>query len=138
MRHLFRSTVEILEAVTDIIDGARVQTWNKSTAHFDRTCPPGEMKCRLDLIFSRPGKDAPAPVQAGRTPDRIGVLFCSYTPALRGGQIIKVIKGPFTGALFMIKMRPDEAQDYHGTHHIEVQISEVAQASIPFPSGAPT
>lgn len=138
MRHLFSSTVEILESVTDVVDGARVQTWNKSTASFDPFCSAGEMKCRLDLIFMRPGKDAPAPVQAGRTPDRTGVMYCNNTPSLKGGQIIRVIKGPFTGASFLIKMRPDEAQNFQGTHHIEVQVNEVAQASLKFPSGAPT
>lgn len=138
MRHLFASTVEILESITDVVDGARVQTWNKSNATFDPICAPGEMKCRLDLIFLRPGKDAPAAVVAGRTPDRTGVMFCRNTPSLRGGQIIRVIKGPFTGASFLLKMRPDEAQDFSGTHHIEVQVNEVAQAGFNYPSGAPS
>jgi len=137
MRHLFSSTVEILESITDIVDGARVQAWNKSTAKYDPVCAPGEMKCRLDLIFLRPGKDAPAPVVAGRTPDRTGVMYCSYTPNLRGGHIIKVIQGPYLGSLFLIKMRPDEAQDFKGTHHIEVQVNEVAQTGFNYPSGAP-
>jgi hypothetical protein len=138
MRHLFRSTVEILESVTTIVEGARVQAWNKSTKSFDSTCPQGEMKCRLDLIFLRPGKDAPAPVVAGRTPDRTGVMFCSNTPSLQGGQIVRVIKGPYAGSSFLLKMRPDEAQDYFGSHHIEIQINEVAQAAFSYPSGAPT
>jgi hypothetical protein len=138
LRHLFSSTVEILESVSDVVDGARVQTWNKSSASFDPTCGPGEMKCRLDLIFLRPGKDAPAPVTAGRTPDRTGVMFCSNTPSLKGGQIVRVIKGPYAGTSFLLKMRPDEAQAFSGSHHIEVQVNEVAQASLHFPSGAPS
>ncbi len=137
MRHMFSSTVEILESVTDVIDGARVQTWNKSSATFDPTCSPGEMLCRLDLIFLRPGKDAPAPIVAGRTPDRTGVMYCSYTPELKAGQIIKVISGPYTNSSFILKMRPDEAQDGTSTHHIEVQVHEVAQAALNYPSGAP-
>lgn len=137
MRHLFASRVEVLESVTDIVDGARVQTWNKSSLDFDPTCGPGEMKCRLDLIFLRPGKDAPAPVVAGRSPDRTGVLFCSNTPALQGGQIIKVIDGPHVGSMFLLKMRPDEAQAFAGSHHIEVQVHEVNQAGFVYPSGAP-
>lgn len=138
MRHLFNSTVEILEAITDIVDGARVQAWNKSTAKFDPVCAPGEMRCRLDLIFLRPGKDQPAPIVAGRTPDRTGIMYCSYTPNLKGGQTVRVVKGPQKGASFLIKMRPDEAQDFNGTHHIEVQVFEVAQAAFNYPSGAPT
>ena len=107
MRHLFSSTVEILESVTTVVDGARVQAWVKSTEQFDPACAPGEMLCRLDLIFLRPGKDAPAPIVAGRTPDRTGVLYCSNTPALKGGQIVRVIKGQHIGASFLMKMRPD-------------------------------
>jgi hypothetical protein len=137
MKHLYSSTVEILESTTTVVDGARVQAWLKSSAVFDPMCAPGEMKCRLDLIFLRPGKDAPAPIVAGRTPDRTGVMYCNFTPSLKGGQIVRVISGPFAGASFMLKMRPDEAQAFSGTHHIEVQVNEVAQAAFNFPSGAP-
>lgn len=138
MRHLFKDAVEVLESTTEVVDGARVQTWNKSNKIFDPTMPPGEMRCRLDLIFLRPGKDAPSPVVAGRTPDRTGVMFCSLSANLKGGQIIRVIKGSETGNSFILKMRPDQAQGFSGAHHIEIQINEVAQASMPFPSGAPT
>jgi hypothetical protein len=137
MRHLFKSRVEILEATTTVVDGARVQSWAKSSANFDSTCASGEMKCRLDLIFLRPGKDQPAPVVAGRSPDRTGILFCSNTPELQSGQIIKVVAGPYLGAAFLLKMRPDEAQDFNASHHIEVQVFEVAQAGFNYPSGAP-
>jgi hypothetical protein len=85
----------------------------------------------------RVGKDIPAPIQSGRSPDRTGVLYCSYTPSLKGGQIIRVVHGPFTGASFLLKMRPDEAQNFVGTHHIEVQVFEVNQAGFNYPSGAP-
>lgn len=138
MRHLFNNTVEILESITTIVEGARVQAWNKSSANFDATCAPGEMKCRLDLIFLRPGKDAPMPVVAGRTPDRTGIMYCSNTPELKGGQIVKVVAGPYLGSSFLLKMRPDEAQNFSGSHHIEVQVFEVAQASVSYPSGAPS
>jgi hypothetical protein len=138
MRHLFSSKVEILEATTTIVEGARVQSWEKSSEDFDSTCSPGEMKCRLDLIFLRPGKDAPAPIVAGRSPDRTGVLLCSNTTSLQGGQIIRVIAGPYLGSMFLLKMRPDEAQDFSGSHHIEVQIHEVNQAGFAYPSGAVT
>jgi hypothetical protein len=137
MRHLFNTRVEILEAVTEVVDGARMQTWQKSTAQFDNMAASGEMWCRLDLIFLRPGKDQPAPVVAGRTPDRTGILYCSYTPALKSGQIIKCLEGPDTGASFLLKMRPDGAQGFSRVHHIEVQVFEVAQAGFSYPSGAP-
>jgi hypothetical protein len=136
MQHLFNTRVEILQAVTDIVEGARVQAWNKSSDNFDPTCAPGEMMCRLDLIFLRPGKDQPPPIVAGRSPDRTGILFCSNTPALQSGQIARVISGPALGASFLLKMRPDEAQGFSASHHIEVQVFEVAQAGLNYPSGA--
>jgi hypothetical protein len=136
MRHLFPSTVEILESITAIVDGARVQTWAKSTKKFDTLQPPGQMKCRLDLIFLRPNKDQPAPIVAGRSPDRTGVLFCSNTPSLQGGQIIHVISGPYTGSYFLLKAIPDQAQNYSGSHHIEVQVFETNQVGINYPSGS--
>jgi hypothetical protein len=138
MRHLFNTTVEILESITDVVDGARVQTWQKSALMFDPTCALGEMKCRLDLIFLRVGKDTPAPIVAGRTPDRTGVMYCSYTANLQGGQIIKCITGPYTGSSFLLKLRPDVAQDFSRSHHIEVQVFEVNQAGYSYPSGAPS
>jgi hypothetical protein len=137
MRHLFASRVEVLESVTEVVEGARMQTWQKSSAIFDPTCAPGEMKCRLDLIFLRPGKDHPAPIVSGRSPDRTGVLYCSYTSALQGGQIIKVVDGPYTDSSFLLKMRPDEAQAFSKTHHIEVQVFEVNQAGFSYPAGGP-
>lgn len=136
MRHLYNTRVEILEATTEIVDGARVQSWAKSTDKFDFMSAPGEMQCRLDLIFLRPGKDQPAPITAGRTPDRTGIMFCEYTTALKGGQIIKCIAGPDTGSSFLIKMRPDAAQGFSAAHHIEVQVFEIAQAGFNYPSGA--
>lgn len=137
MRHLFPSTVEILEATTAIVDGARVQTWARSNAKFDKFLGPGFMKCRLDLIFLRPNKDQPSPIVAGRSPDRTGVMFCSNTPSLQGGHIVHVTSGPYTGAFFLVKAIPDQAQDYSGSHHIEVQVFETNQAGINYPSGAP-
>jgi hypothetical protein len=137
MRHLYNTRVEILESITAVVDGARMQTWQKSSAQFDAMAPNGEMWCRLDLIFLRPGKDQPAPVVAGRTPDRTGILYCSFTTALKGGQIINCLEGPYTGASFLLKMRPDAAQAFSRAHHIEVQVFEVAQAGFSYPSGAP-
>jgi len=137
MRHLFNSRVEVLEAITDIVDGARMQSWAKSSDQFDSMAANGEMWCRLDLIFLRPGKDQPAPIVAGRTPDRTGILYCSFTPALKGGQIIRCLEGPYVGSSFLLKMRPDAAQAFSSAHHIEVQVFEVAQAAFSYPSGAP-
>jgi hypothetical protein len=57
------------------------------------------------------------------------------------GDRLRCVAGPVFGT-FEIRVVPDPAQDYVGTHHIEVQVIEVAQAlqpgsPTPFPGGAP-
>lgn len=86
----------------------------------------GEMMCRLDLQFMRPGKDVPPPNVTGRAPDRFGLMFCSNTPFLKAGQQLRTIDGPIVG-IFDIRNIPDVALEYRGGHHIETQVAESAQ-----------
>lgn len=132
MYHLFASLVEVIEPNTDFVDGVMQQTWAKVNQSFDANCENGEMRCRLDLLFVRPGKDAPQAIQAGRAPDRIGTLYCMVTPNLRAGQVITCLTGPVTGS-FVIKAVPDVAQDWDSAHHFEVQVVETGQADVVFP-----
>jgi hypothetical protein len=87
--------------------------------------------CRLDLTFVRPGKDQPPAYEAGKAPDRVGVLFCDSTAGLLAGDLIVAVPNdygmiPLPGT-FEIRVIPDQAQDYMGAHHIEVQIIETSQ-----------
>lgn len=119
MDHLYSSTVAVYRLVLSSEDGAVEYAWSPVSSL-------QRVPCRLDLNFLRPGKDLPSPVEAGRAPDRIGVMFCRSTVGLKPGDHIRAVKGPVVGT-FAIKAMPDQALDYGSAHHIEVQIVEVAQ-----------
>lgn len=118
MQHLFSSTVSVSRL--SVSDGGGVPLYS-----FDVVNP--SLRCRLDLNFLRPGKDQPPAPEAGRAPDRVGVLFCSAAADLRAGDRVKAVGGPVDG-VFEIRVVPDVATDYASGHHKEVQIIEVAQA----------
>lgn len=103
--------------------------------------PLNYVPVRLDLTFLRPGKDVPMPVEAGKTPDRIGICFAETNSGLRAGDRITAITNDYgvipVPGTFDIRVIPDVAQDFFGGHHVEIQIVEVAQAFMdsvrPFP-----
>lgn len=128
--------------------GGMVVSWSAVTDILDPYIgTPGMLACRLDLQFTRPGKDAPMPLVAGRAPDRVGVMFCdmpadaSGLPLLKAGDQFVMVSGPITGT-FQVRTVPEIAQDYVGAAHAEFQVVEVSQALqpgsyTPFPGGAP-
>lgn len=126
LRHLYASRAEVLERQT-VDPQAGTDAWVKRTEILDPTCAPGELMCRLDLGFVRPGKDQLPAIVAGRAADRVGVLFCDITPYLRAGDRLRCIGGDITGT-FEIRVVPDLAPNLAQVHHLEVQIVEVAQA----------
>ncbi len=128
MRYLFNSRVEVTRLAGGIVNGAPKMRWEKITTVPDPILGvPGELLCRLDLTFQRPGKDAPMPIVAGRSPDRVGLMFFSVTDALKAGDRVRTLSGPVTGT-FEIRAIPDPAVGFSASHHMEVQIVEVAQA----------
>lgn len=128
MRHLFPCRVEILRLSGTMKDGVPLLSYNKLDTIVDtRLGLAGEMMCRLDLNFLRPGKDQPAPASTGRAPDRIGVLFFTYDAQIRANDRIRCIDGPVEGT-FEIRNTPDPAVGFARRHHCEVQIIEVAQS----------
>lgn len=129
MRWLFNSRVEVLRlGISMDDDGTPSQSWEKLQAIVDPSLGvPGEMMCRMDLIFQRPGKDQPMPIVAGRAPDRVGVMFFDVTDEIRSGDRFRCLSGPVSGT-FEMRVQADPAQDFTATaHHMEVQIVEVAQ-----------
>jgi hypothetical protein len=110
-----------------IQDGAPTYSWIQRSEILDPYADPGELWCRLDLNFLRPGRDAPMPVEAGVVPDRVGVLFCDYTENLKAQDRVVTIAGPVTGT-FEIKATPDVAIGFSQAHHIEVAITEISQS----------
>ena len=124
MRHLFASRVAILRQTGVFTFGSPNLSWTK----IDDICDPflgvpGEMMCRIDIGYFRPGRDFPAPVNAGRAPDRVGLLVYSFTEAVKGADRIECIDGPITGT-FEIRSIPEVAVGFSTAHHIEVPIVE--------------
>lgn len=115
-----------------VVDGQPTVTWAQATdPDPDLTRRLKYLPCRLDLTFLRPGKDVVAPVNAGRAPDRIGVLFCAPTTPIRAGQRIVMIPSPNgttpVQGTFEIRQIPDLALGMAGAHHLEVQVIETNQ-----------
>lgn len=119
MQHLYASRVEVLRL--SVSDGGGYPVYQYEVVSGMESVP-----CRLDLNFLRPGKDQPSTPEAGRPPDRIGVMFCAATTPMRSGDRIRAVSGPVEG-VFEIRVMPDVAVDFFTGHHIEVQIVEVAQ-----------
>src|SRR6188768_2142122 len=133
IRHLYISRAEIFRLKMTFVKGAARNDWAKLDEIVDvRHGVPGEMMCRLDLNFVRPGKDQPSPLVAGRAIDRVGVLFCDATPNLLAGDRLKFVGGPITGT-FELKATPDGAIDLSNVHHFEVQVSEISPSAARFP-----
>jgi len=144
-RGLYRSVASVLRLSQKFLpSGSMSLSWNEI---LDMADPywgiPGQIQCRLDLQFTRPGKDVQMPLVAGRAPDRVGLLFFDPFPddsgrlLVKSGDRIVMLSGPVTGT-FQLNQIPESALDYIGAHHIETQVVEVSQALeagalMPFP-----
>jgi len=148
-RGLYRSVAQVIRLQPTLQPGGgMVVSWSPVTDILDPYIgTPGLLACRVDLQFTRPGKDAPMPLVAGRAPDRVGVMFCdmpadaSGLPLLKAGDRFVMTSGPVAGT-FQVNQVPEIAQDYIGAAHAEFQVVEVSQALqpgsyTPFPGGAP-
>lgn len=118
---LYNSVVRAEHLVQSVTNGVSSYSWQAYGDSRDY------IKCRLDLIFIRLGKDAPPAIEAGRAPDRVGTFFGDFSCGLRAGDRIVVTKGPVTGSTFEVRAIPDIAQNYASAHHMEVQIIETNQ-----------
>ncbi len=136
MRHLYNTRAEVLRLSGDLVDGAPRLTWQKITDMVDPLLGmPGEMMCRLDLSYLRPGRDAPQPIVAGRAQDRSGLLFCDVTTKLKAGDRIRTLISPTIG-VFELPSIPDVQPGFSVGHHIEIFVIEVAQQLVGvFPGG---
>jgi hypothetical protein len=117
MQHLYNSVVKVTRLHTVASHGIPSYNYTEVKA---------ALKCRLDIGFLRQGKDQPMAAEAGRAPDRVGVMYCDVTEPLKPGDRVTAVTGPILGT-FEIKVIPDIAIGYSAGHHIEVQVVEVAQ-----------
>jgi hypothetical protein len=105
VRHLYHTRAELQRLSLQMKNNVPQQVWEKIDDIVDPYLQvPGEMMCRIDLVYQRPGKDLPLPITAGRAPDRVGVLYFDPT---------------------------DPAAGYSAAHHMEVQIIESVQSMQP-------
>lgn len=132
MEHLYNSAVRVERLQLTVTDGTPVMDWGQAT---DDDPALNDMltflKCRLDMNFIRPGKDIPPAPEAGKAPDRIGVMFTyPYAPIMAGDRVVAIPNEqnaiPVAGT-FEIRAIPDEAIDFSSRHHIEVQVIEANQ-----------
>lgn len=131
MRHLYHTRAEVLRLAQEFKNGVPNMTWKQVDEIIDPYLGvPGELMCRIDLSFVRPGKDQPMPVVAGRAPDRVGLMFLDATDEILSGDRIRAIDGPISGT-FELRAMPDPAAGWSAAHHMEVQIIEVAQSMQP-------
>jgi hypothetical protein len=126
MYHLFNSVVKTRRLVSSQVDGLVTTSWTDiSTDGLDF------IPCRVDLNFIRPGKDDPAPINAGGAQDRYGILFCPPYFPLKAGDRVECIANAYgqlpVEGTFEIRSIPDKAIDFSRAHHIEVLVFEIPQ-----------
>lgn len=145
LQAMFTSVVQVLRASSALqADGTAALTWVPLTIVVDPVLSQaGLLRCRLDLQFVRRGIDQPAPIIAGRAPDRVGVAYfmpatdpSTGIPLVLAGDRLKTVPHPMTNrqpvfGTFEIRQIPDMAQDYVGAHHVETQIVEVSESLQP-------
>lgn len=129
------SAVRVERMQLVVTDGTPEMSWAQATDP-DPTVnfALGFLKCRIDLNFIRQGKDIPLVAVAGKAPDRTGLLLCASDAPIKAGDRIVTIPNeygemPIVGT-FDIKAIPDQAIDWAGAHHIEVQIVETNQSFV--------
>jgi hypothetical protein len=134
LRASYSSVVQVRRLVAGYgpgrINGAANYTWGNSTDIIDDYWGvPGQMQCRLDVQFIRPGSGIPMPAESPTVVPRLGTVFYDIPDNInyvRSGDHLQVISGAFEGNTFEIRVIPEPAQDYFGPTHMEAQIVEIA------------
>jgi len=135
LRGSYSSIVEVYRNTKGMLNGAPSYSFQPLTTIIDSTyLVPGQMACRLDLGWLKPGAQAPEPVEAGMPMPRVGTLFFDLlddgTMPLLANDHLKVLSGPITG-IFQLRIIPEPAQDIIGIAlHAEVQVVEVSIATL--------
>lgn len=125
MLHLMSERVDVYRQQNAPQDGAPVYQWVRIYQ---------ALPCRFDLVFVRLGKDALAlapSIEAGRQPDRMGILFWQNSAVLVIGDRLDIVDqaGVYTlSGMFEVTSVPDPVPGLRGIHHWEIPVKEVAQA----------
>jgi hypothetical protein len=128
LRHLYASRAAVSRQVAIEIRGITRVEYQPLNLMIDPIWGvPGELLCRVDLNFTRPGKDQLPPVVTGRAPERVGVMFCDVTNLLKDGDRLTMLSGPITGQWDLWAV-PDVVVGYSEGHHIEVAVISVPRS----------
>lgn len=119
MRTLLAQRGTVLRAARTSVDGASAYVWSPVKTN---------VRLRIDLSFTRRGKDPTWSPETGRIEDRTGVAFFMPDEDVRPGDRVKLTAGGLTGT-FELKGALDPVMGRRGrVHHIEVGVEEVAKA----------
>lgn len=119
---LMPSTVCVWRSLATTVDGVLTASWSPVSGL-------ESVRCRIEVGFYRPGRDAPLPVQAGRAPDRPAVYWVAPGTDLRPGDRMECIAGPVIGT-WEIRTVPDTALNMKHLHHLEGQCIETNPAFV--------
>lgn len=133
LRALYKTVVQIVRAGggggPGRINGATQFNWVNSTDIIDPYWGvPGQMKCRLDVQFVRPGMNAAPPEETASVIPRTGTLYYDIPESLnfvKAGDHLIPVAGTFVGSVFRISVIPEPAQGPLGPTHMEAQIVEI-------------
>lgn len=130
IRTSYASLVKILRNERGApINGSPTYVWNNPQIVFDEDLNvPGQMLCRIDLQWIRPGTMIPAAYEIGAPIPRRGTLLFDTTYddkiLIQAGDKIQTIAGPVEGT-FSLRIKPEPAIDAIGViDHAEVEIVE--------------
>lgn len=116
-RSLLSQRCDILRMTTQDVDGAPVYDWGTHLTG---------IRCRVDLSFSRRGKDPEWSQEAGRVSDRTGVAFFLPGVDVQPGDRIVMTGGGINGT-FSLEGALDTVIGRRGkVHHVECGVEEVA------------
>lgn len=118
VKNLLDARCDILRLDQTDIDGAPAYAW-LTVATF--------VKVRVDLSYRRPGKDQGWIAEAGRPVDRAGVAFFMPDVDLHPGDRL-VVTGAGIAGTYEVDGAFDKVPGRKGVSHLEVGVSEVAQA----------
>jgi hypothetical protein len=113
-----RCTVQRMRATS--VDGAPVYSWTNLAT---------DVHCRLDLSYVRRGKDESWTQEAGRAPDRTGVLFMLPDSPLRSGDRVVLTFPKELGGVYTADGAIDPVIDENTLHHFEIGVTEVPGVS---------
>lgn len=116
LKSLMSHRCDLYDLVSTDNDGSPVTRYQKVN--------PKPVRCRIDLTFTRPGKDSLWMGTAARVEDRMGVMFFMLDTPIKAGMRIVMTRGP--EGIFQLKGSIDPVAGFVKGSHLEVGVMEVS------------